>query len=75
MKTRRMKDVPACKLERCFMKSEFFKFPQVFGKHVRHEDGSINTEKEVNLEELRGLLFWVYFMGVPSTVARSGKPG
>ena len=29
----------------------------------------------MNLGELRGLLLWVYFMGVPSIVPRSGKPG
>jgi hypothetical protein len=75
MKSCGMKDFPACKLERRFMKSEFFKFPQVSEKLARHEDGSSKTEKEVNLGELWGLLLWVYFMGVPSSVARSGKPG
>ena len=29
----------------------------------------------MKLGELWGLLLWVYFMGVPSTVPRSGKPG
>ena len=58
-----------------FMKSEFFKFPHVSGKFVRHEYGSSRTERKVNLGELWGLLLWVYFMGVPSTVPRSGKPG
>ena len=29
----------------------------------------------MNLGELRGLLLWVYFMGVSTVWPRSGKPG
>ena len=29
----------------------------------------------MNLGELRGLLLWVYFMGISTTWSRSGKPG
>jgi hypothetical protein len=75
MKSRGMNDFSALQAGKgSFMKSEFFKFPRISGKLVRHEDGSSKTEREVNLGELWGLLLWGYFMGVPSTVARSGKP-
>jgi hypothetical protein len=31
--------------------------------------------RTVNLGELRGLLLWIYFIGIPSTWSDSGKPG
>ena len=55
-------------------KLEFFKFLRVTNIAGDHE-GLARRKQEVKLGELWGLLLWVYFMGVPSTVPRSGKPG
>ena len=57
------------------MKLEFFKFPHVTERIVGSHEALARRKQEVNLGELWGLLLWVYFMGVPSTVPRSGKPG
>ena len=72
MKSRGIEGFPAKKLERIFMKSEFFK---ISGKLAGDFGGSSKAENLENLGELWELLLWVYFMGVPSTVPRSGKPG
>ena len=45
------------------------------GRLEKGLDDASETDKEEKLGELWGLLLWVYFMGVPSTVPRSGKPG
>ena len=56
------------------MKLELFKFLRVTNIAGDH-DGLVRRKQQVKLGELWGLLLWVYFMGVPSTVPRSGKPG
>ena len=53
---------------------EFFKFLRVTNIAGGH-DGLARRKQQVKLGKLWGLLLWVYFMGVPSTVPRSGKPG
>ena len=56
------------------MKLEFFKFLRVTNI-VGDHDGLVRRKQQVKHGELWGLLLWVYLMGVPSTVPRSGKPG
>jgi hypothetical protein len=51
--------------------SSFSALPTFAGDH----DGPASRKPQGKLGELWGLLLWVYFMGVPSTVPRSGKPG
>ncbi len=55
------------------MKSEMRKvwklFKILFGSELNEVGGMMN------LGELRGLLLWVYFMGVSTAWPRSGKPG
>ena len=66
---------PAKKLEIYFLKLEFFKISKTSEKQAGDFYGVSKAEDVVNLEELWGLLLWVYFIGVPSTMPRSGKPG
>ena len=55
------------------MKSETRKFWKLFkilfGSELDEAGGMMN------LGELRGLLLWVYFMGISMAWPRSGKPG
>ena len=55
------------------MKSETRKFWKLFkilfGSELNEVGGMMN------LGELRGLLLWVYFMGISTAWPRSGKPG
>jgi hypothetical protein len=51
MKSRGKEDFPANKLERYFMKSEFFKISKTSGKLAGDYRGMSKTEDMTNLEE------------------------
>jgi hypothetical protein len=75
MKSRGMGAFSGYKLEKEEnAKLELFKFLRVTNIAGDHE-WLARRKQEAKLGELWGLLLWVYFMGVPSTVPRSGKPG
>ena len=69
-----MGNLPTYSWKKEDMKLEFFNYLRVTINAGDHKVQAWRKLQE-KLGELWGLLLWVYFMGVPSTVPRSGKPG